>query len=264
VNRGVVITIDADTVLAPDAIEKIIPPLMDEKVASVCGFVIPQKITTFWEKARFIEYLWGISIIKETQNLLGTPLVSSGCFSAYKIGALKRYGCFKNRTMVEDMDLTWEHLEDGYNVALISDAICYPLEPANYRTYHNQVLRWLRGFFQVLRVHKFKILKRPTLTFFVLWSLTEGFAYPLFLVVTIFLVIYYDLFLYFALFMTLGYLVPIIFAVLEARKKHEIKLAIQSIPAFILINPINTYLFIKSAWLELVLRKPLSVWEKGH
>jgi biofilm PGA synthesis N-glycosyltransferase PgaC len=262
--RGVVVTIDADTVLPRDAIRKIIPPLMDHNVASTCGFVIPQRIHTIWERARFIEYLWGISIIKESQNLFNSPLVSSGCFSAYRIEMLKNFDCFKDRTMAEDMDLTWSHLIGGYDVVLIPEAVCYPLDPYDIKTYINQIERWYRGFLQVVKIHNTDVFKRPALAFFVIWSLIESFSYPFFIATMLFLLPRSGYLLYGLAIAALGFFIPGLFAVWEARKTKRMMLAIMSIPAFIIANPVNFYVFLKSAWFEIVLRKPLTKWHKGH
>lgn len=43
--------LDADTTLAPDAIEKLLPAFKDEEIAAACGFVIPRHIDTIWERA---------------------------------------------------------------------------------------------------------------------------------------------------------------------------------------------------------------------
>ena len=49
--------IDADTTLAPDAIEKLLEAFDDSTVAAACGFVIPRFVNTLWERARYVEYL---------------------------------------------------------------------------------------------------------------------------------------------------------------------------------------------------------------
>src|SRR3989338_5590881 len=51
------LALDADTTIAPDGLEKLLPPLVNNKVAAVCGFVVPRFVKSIWERGRFIEYL---------------------------------------------------------------------------------------------------------------------------------------------------------------------------------------------------------------
>ena len=103
-------TMDADTTLAPDGIEKLILSLENEEVAASCGFVIPRYISTIWERGRYIEYLLAFTFYKPTQDYYGKPTISSGCFSAYNTDKLKEMGGWSERTRAEDMDLTWSFL----------------------------------------------------------------------------------------------------------------------------------------------------------
>lgn len=84
--------IDADTVLAPDAIEELSQAFFDSKVAAASGFVIPRYIKTLWEKGRYIEYLLAFTWYKPLQDYYEKPLISSGCFSMYRTEILKKMG----------------------------------------------------------------------------------------------------------------------------------------------------------------------------
>ena len=44
--------IDADTTLAPDEVEKIMPAVSQEGVAAACGFLVPRHVRTVWERGR--------------------------------------------------------------------------------------------------------------------------------------------------------------------------------------------------------------------
>jgi biofilm PGA synthesis N-glycosyltransferase PgaC len=47
--------VDADTTLAPDAIEKLLGALAEPGVAAACGFVLPRQVRTLWERGRYID-----------------------------------------------------------------------------------------------------------------------------------------------------------------------------------------------------------------
>ena len=263
----VIVTIDGDTVLSPDAIEKVLPALRDKEVASVCGLVVPQNIKTVWEKARFIEYLYGISIPKGAQDLWGAVLVSSGCFSAFKTDLLRESEGFPDRTMAEDMDLTWRFLKEGKVIRVVPTAVCFPLDPHNYETYRKQVERWLRSFLQNISAHGFSLKKNKGLLFFVGWYLIEGLFLAPSLVLLIYLLYMYWEFSFTPLIFTIILLeIGIVSAVAIWRGRQIGKgwLALKSIPYYYFIRPVNLYLFLKSVWLEWVKRKRLREWEKGH
>ena len=124
-----VMAIDADTTLAPDAIEKLLPAVNESGVAAACGFVVPRRVKTLWERGRYIEYVFAFTFYKRIQDYYGKPLISSGCFSVYRTGILKANGGWSTRTMAEDMDLTWSFYHTGYGVRFVPEAVCYPIEP---------------------------------------------------------------------------------------------------------------------------------------
>src|SRR5687768_18606720 len=84
VNTEFTMAIDADTTLAPDAIEKLLHALKESDVAAACGFVVPRRVSSLWERGRYIEYLFAFSFYKQIQEYYEKPLIASGCFSLYR------------------------------------------------------------------------------------------------------------------------------------------------------------------------------------
>src|SRR5262245_7772488 len=155
--------IDADTVLADDAIEQILRGLRDPSVAAACGFVVPRHVRTLWERGRYIEYLFAFSFYKPIQDYFRRPLISSGCFSIYRSEALFEAGGWSARTMAEDMDLTWTLYERGRGVRFVPEAVCYPIEPHDFRFMSRQLRRWGHGFIQNVVLHRRFVLSQPFL-----------------------------------------------------------------------------------------------------
>src|SRR5438876_617653 len=130
--------IDADTEVAPDGVEKLVAALAEPSVAAACGFVLPRHVASVWERGRYIEYLFAFTFFKPVQDFFERPLISSGCFSAYRTSVLKSLGGWSNRTMAEDMDLTWTLYAAGQRVRFAPDALCYPIEPHDFHFLSNQ------------------------------------------------------------------------------------------------------------------------------
>ena len=267
---AIVVTVDADTCLKPDAIEKTLPYLLtDKNVASVCGFVIPQKIETFWEKARFIQYLYHIWLNKGAQNHMGVPLVSSGCFSVFNFRLLKEFGGFPDKTMAEDMDLTWRFLMGGKKIKLVPQAVCYPLDPPTWKLYRAQVERWYRSFLQNISLHRHKLFKNKRLAFFVFWYLISGLMAPIYWILLPLIVIKLSLItntvgIFAGIMLLYEFFMVTTISLINAWRFGQFKKAVKSLPCYWVSMPVESYLFVKSIILEWFLKRRLVRWEKGH
>ncbi len=255
--------IDADTVLAPDAIEKLAPAFEDPTVVAACGFVLPRHVRTIWERGRYIEYMFAFTLHKPIQDYYEKPLISSGCFSMYRTDVLRQTGGWPTRTLAEDMDLTWTFYEGGHRVRFIPEAVSYPIEPHNLEFMRKQLKRWSHGYIQNVLLHGRNLLHIPylrTVVAVTMWDATiASFAYLLLLPLLVIFVS--PLFL-------LGYVIDapaiIVPVVYKAVGRKEVGRALASIPAFFVLRMLNSVLFLEAMWTELVLRRRFSVYEKGH
>jgi biofilm PGA synthesis N-glycosyltransferase PgaC len=142
--------------------------------------------------------------------------------------------------------------------------VCYPIEPHDYRYLRAQLRRWSHGFVQNVRLHWKGLLDVPFLRSAVgvaLWDASiASVAYLLALPLL-------------ALVMEspwplLGYvidapaiLIPVLVA---AHRRHETWKALASLPAFFVLRTVNALFFVRALWLEVVMHRPLLVYEKGH
>ena len=259
-----VMAIDADTTLAPDALERLGAAFDDERCAAACGFVVPRYVGTLWERGRYIEYLLAFTWYKPIQDYYDRPLISSGCFSLYQMGPLTAQGGWSTRTMAEDMDLTWHYHEAGYGVRFVPEAVCYPIEPHDRRFMAKQLRRWSHGFVQNVRLHWRPLLEVPYLRSFVtvaLWDAVVASIAFLVLLPLLALLLGEPLVL-------LGYvldlpvvLIPVLAA---ARGRGEVGRALASIPSFFVLRAVNAVFILEALANELVLGRSLRVYEKGH
>jgi biofilm PGA synthesis N-glycosyltransferase PgaC len=256
--------IDADTTLAPDAIEKLLAPLTDPSVAAACGFVIPRHVHSIWERGRFVEYMLAFTFYKPIQNYYHKPLISSGCFSAYRTKMLRDTGGWSNRTLAEDVDLTWSFYAQGHQVRFIPEAVCYPIEPHNFNFMSKQLRRWSHGFVQNVRLHwrtvlKIKYLRSAVAVAF--WDATFASLAYLILIPLLTLVFMSPLFLLGYVLDAPAILVPVAFA---AFKHKQLGRALASLPAFFVLRVVNGLFLLEALWNELLVGRPLLVYEKGH
>ena len=263
VHTRYVMAVDADTTLAPNAIELLLKAIDDPKISAACGFVIPRHVKTVWERGRYIEYLFAFTFFKPLQDYYEKPLISSGCFSIYRTDHLQENGGWSTRTMAEDMDLTWSFYQAGRGVRFVPDAVCYPIEPHDYNFMNKQLKRWSHGFLQNVRLHWKGILEVPFLRSSVFVGLFDAivasFAYIFIIPLLAILV---------NPFFLLGYIydIPtvIVPVMVKAWRRKEVWKALTSLPGFLILRVLNAVCMLKAVWFEFVLRRPLRVYEKGH
>jgi cellulose synthase/poly-beta-1,6-N-acetylglucosamine synthase-like glycosyltransferase len=258
-----VMAVDADTTLAPDAIERLMPALDDPEVAAACGFVLPRRVRTIWERGRYVEYMLAFSFFKRIQDHLGRPLISSGCFSIYRSAELRAAGGWSTRTLAEDMHLTWTLYAADRKVRFVPEAVSYPIEPHNLEFMGKQLRRWSHGFVQNVRLHWRSVLELGYLRSIVavgFWdALLASIAYLVLLPVLAVLVDPLVLVAY--LIDAPVVLVPVLW---QAIGRGETGRALASFPSFFLLRIVNGAFLLGAVWREFVVRRPLLVYEKGH
>jgi poly-beta-1,6-N-acetyl-D-glucosamine synthase len=263
VRTELTMAVDADTTLAPDAIEKLIAPLQRPGVVAVCGSVFPRHVRTVWERGRYVEYMFAFAFFKRIQDYYGKPMISSGCFSAYRTANLREVGGWSTRTMAEDMDLTWTFYQRGWKVKFVPDAVCYPIEPHNLDLLRKQLRRWSHGFVQNVLLHRRGLLDLGYLRSMValaFWdSAVASFAFLVALPLLMVLVSWLFVFGY-----VLDAPVVLIPVLVDARKRGELLRALVSFPCYFLLRIANGVMMLSALTRECILRRPLLTYEKGH
>lgn len=259
-----VMALDADTTMDKYAVEKLLEAFKDENTAAACGFVIPRFVNTIWERGRYIEYLIAFTYYKPIQEYFGKPLISSGCFSMYRTKFLKESKGWPTRTMAEDMDLTWSFHKKKFNVRFIPEAVCYPIEPQNFTFMKKQLIRWSHGFVQNLMLHWKEVLAVPYLNFIVAvmtWDSIVASLMYLF-IIPIFSIIFKSPYLLFLFIID----APIVFipVFLRGLKRKELIKVVFSFPSFFILRIVNAIFIMEAYWTEIILKKRLTQYEKGH
>lgn len=266
VDTEIFICVDADTIVEPGSIAHMLPYFNDPKVGIVSGYVMTQKDKNVWESGRQGEYVYGQFIFKNAQNHVNCILVASGCFSAMRTDLLREFGGYKERSIAEDMDLTWEFIEAGYAVKFATKAICRVIDPSTRNMFYNQVARWYRGYFQCIRVRNGNLFtKNPKLGlvayFYIIANLLGTPMLAIALVNMVGITYLHGIMIFLMYYVFLVW-IPVIY------KGLRLKINIVSIGRSILSMPLvyfyTMYIFLESMVKELVFNKQLTVWHKGH
>lgn len=151
-NCPIVVTIDADTIIRPDALMEIVAPFHDSGIGCVTGNIGVMNHRNFLTGVVAAEYWHGINFVRTGQSQLGSVLVAAGCFSAFRNAALYMAPTWHHENLAEDMDLSTYVLgnrHQTWRTAFAAHAIAETQSPHTLRNLIHQRIRWYRGYLQV-------------------------------------------------------------------------------------------------------------------
>ncbi|WP_143462561.1 glycosyltransferase family 2 protein [Levilactobacillus enshiensis] len=146
------VAIDADSLLAPDAVTQLMTTLLDHPgYGAVTGKPVVRNRSTLLGRLQLLEYIGVIDLIKKAQAYLtGSITTVSGVIVAFRRDALLTVGGWNPAVMTEDIDITWRLYRHHWRVAYEPRAICWILVPERLQGLLKQRQRWSRGGLEVL------------------------------------------------------------------------------------------------------------------
>jgi biofilm PGA synthesis N-glycosyltransferase PgaC len=148
-------TVDADTLLMPSALERVVARLLispPDTVAVAGAVFVRNSRRNFITRAQEWDYFLGIASVKRQQGLFQGTMVAQGAFSVYRTAALRQVGGWPDR-IGEDIVLTWAMMREGGRVGYERTAIAFTTAPEDARAFARQRRRWARGMIEGLREH---------------------------------------------------------------------------------------------------------------
>ena len=148
-------TVDADTLLVPSALRRIVARLLispPDTVAVAGAVFVRNSRSNFITRAQEWDYFLGIASVKAQQGLFQGTMVAQGAFSVYRTAALDSVGGWPDR-IGEDIVLTWAMMRAGGRVGYERTAIAFTGAPEGMRSFARQRRRWARGMIEGLREH---------------------------------------------------------------------------------------------------------------
>lgn len=166
----ILVCIDADTVLRPDAVSRMVACFDNEEVAAVAGNVKVgnrKNLLTRWQS---IEYITSQNFDRRAYELVNAIMVVPGAIGAFKREAVKEVGMFTTDTLAEDCDLTLRLLKAGYKIRTCNDALAFTEAPETLHMLLKQRFRWTFGIMQSFWKHRGNLFVRrnPNLSWIVL------------------------------------------------------------------------------------------------
>lgn len=178
---ALVCAIDADTLIEPDALQRMIRPfLLSDEVLAAGGTiriangstvsagrvakaaVPPRPVPGF----QIVEYLRAFLFGRLAWNSLGGNLIISGAFGLFRRSAVIAGGGYLHGTVGEDMELVVRLRRQAYEtsrtprVDFIPDPVAWTEAPEQMRVLGRQRDRWHRGLAEVLYKHRRLLFNR--------------------------------------------------------------------------------------------------------
>lgn len=180
--------VDSDSYLEPDAVINIVQPFIDDRVGAVVGLADVRNATDNWiTKMQQVRYYSAFRVIKGTESLLsGTVTCASGCCAAYRRSVVMplldawEFQTFLGRpaTFGDDRALTNRVLA-RHRVVLQANAVAETVAPDTLRRFFRQQLRWKKSWLrESLAVVRYFWRKNPIAALFTYVSIAFPFMAP--------------------------------------------------------------------------------------
>jgi len=251
--KDFIVSIDSDTIIAKNAIVKLLEPFSDPNIGATTGnILIKNEKKNILTRMQAGLYWVGLNIYKNGQSSQGNVVCCSGCLSAYrKKDLLIVLDEYINQTFLgnkchasEDRYLTNLINEMGKNVVYVDDSICYTEAPEKLSKFVKQQIRWKRGFYRESLYTSTYAWKKSKPLYFetVVWQLITPILYLSMVLTTVFLFIFHPIY-------SLITLLPMIVLFIVCRDS-----------LFFIENPKRALFYVPYMFLYLFVLYPLNIY----
>lgn len=255
VTGDVFVTTDADTILDESFVLEIEKSFQDKNIMAVAGYVrsLPYNWLTL---CRAFDYVVGQSIHKLAEHYMHCIFVMPGAASAFRTDNFKTAISFDHDTITEDLDFTYKLHSQKLKIIFNPKAVSYTQDPANLKSYMNQMRRWFGGGWQNLAKHYHSIPNNRMRSFEISLIYAEGVIFSMLLFVVPILNWWFGV-----LFLAGYFMVTFLFAIWAAFKEKRFSFIIVPLP-YLIIFFINAYVYLEQFITEIILKRKNLVWLK--
>ena len=214
------VSIDADSIIEPDSILKLVKPFLEEKDRKVIGtggvirivnscdverghireIKIPKNILP---RLQVLEYTRAFLLGRMAWSHLDGLMLISGAMGIFDRETVIKAGGYSIKTVGEDMELVLRmrrymcETDQKYEITYIPDPLCWTEVPSDLKSMTRQRTRWTRGLVESLLTHRRMFLNprygRLGFLGYPYWTFFEwmapliafaGFVYTIFLIIT--------------------------------------------------------------------------------
>lgn len=174
---GLFVAIDADSIIEPDSILKLVKPFLEEKDRKVIGtggvirivnscdverghireIHLPEKLLP---RLQVLEYTRAFLLGRMAWSQLDGLMLISGAMGMFDRETVINAGGYSTKTVGEDMELVLRmrrykaDRKEKYEVTYIPDPLCWTEVPSDLHSMRKQRTRWTRGLVESLLAHR--------------------------------------------------------------------------------------------------------------
>jgi cellulose synthase/poly-beta-1,6-N-acetylglucosamine synthase-like glycosyltransferase/peptidoglycan/xylan/chitin deacetylase (PgdA/CDA1 family)/spore germination protein YaaH len=167
-DEEIYVGIDADGVVAHDAITRLVPHFANPHIGAVAGNAKVGNRVNLWTRWQALEYITSQNFERRALDLFDVVMVVPGAIGAWRTAAVQAGGGYHPDTVAEDADLTMNLLEQGYAVIYEDQVLAFTEAPVNANGLARQRFRWSFGILQAVFKHKAAIRNRRAMGLFAL------------------------------------------------------------------------------------------------
>jgi cellulose synthase/poly-beta-1,6-N-acetylglucosamine synthase-like glycosyltransferase/spore germination protein YaaH/peptidoglycan/xylan/chitin deacetylase (PgdA/CDA1 family) len=150
----IVVSIDADTIVDPDAVPRLVRHFVDPSVGAVAGNVKVINRNRWITRWQALEYITSQNLEKRAFDLLNCIPVVPGAVGAWRTDLLRSHDGFSGDTVAEDTDLTLTIRRNGWKILYDETAIGRTEVPETVDALVRQRFRWTFGTLQAVWKHR--------------------------------------------------------------------------------------------------------------
>lgn len=195
--KGELVTVlDADSQLAPNALERTVTHFTNPRVIATAINVRIKSVTNLIDFVQRVEYILGYRL-KGSEPTLRLEYIIGGVGSTFRKWVLAKVNYYDTDTVTEDIDLTMKLLEKFGNrkwrIDYVNDVVAYTPAVHKFSQLIKQRYRWKLGRFQALFKHRHLLFNRHLRTYSLTlswWKLPKVFIEEFFIFIEPLLVLW--------------------------------------------------------------------------
>jgi cellulose synthase/poly-beta-1,6-N-acetylglucosamine synthase-like glycosyltransferase len=168
--------VDADSIVETDGLLQLSRPFLENneetmaaggiiRVANGCtvadgAVVAPRVAKSLLARFQIVEYLRAFLAARVAMSYANTLLIISGAFGLFRRSVVAEMGGYCLDTVGEDMELVvrihhyCRERKLPCRIVFLADSVCWTEVPESQRVLHRQRVRWQRGCFESILLHK--------------------------------------------------------------------------------------------------------------
>jgi len=174
-----IVTVDSDSVVAPDGVERLLRAFSDPRVYAATGLpVLRNRTHNLITRVTDMEMVYSCRVMRGARSAVGAVCPTSGAFSAYRAGVFydNVQDYLTSGTYSDDRRLTHYALARGWVVS-VDEAIVETHMPTTPRGVFRQRTRWFKGALKFLPWEVRHLRGAPLA--FRLWNTSMFVLYPI-------------------------------------------------------------------------------------